>query len=78
MTNHRGFKISTAVRRKDGVRELTTKIDGHVLEVRTAIHPNRDAAVEMARQYVNESIMRPDAYTWTRDLTALQLYRKVR
>lgn len=77
MINHRGFKITTRVTRQDGVRKLTTKIDGYVFETRTAIHPNRDAAVESARVYINDSIMRPDAYTWTRDLTADQLARKV-
>lgn len=77
MINHRGFKITQAVRRQDGVRKLTIRIDGHVLGTWTAIHPNHDAAVESARAYINDSIMRPDAYYWTRDLTADQIARKV-
>lgn len=78
MMMYRGFKITATVKRTAdrGVRQLITKIDGHVLDVRTAIRPDPDAAVASARFYIDDSINRPDAYEWTRHLTAGQLARK--
>jgi len=72
---HKGFRITarnTIVR--GGVKGLVISIDGHVLDVRS--DRNREAAIAKAIPYVDASIERPGAYTWTRDLTAAQLARR--
>lgn len=72
---HKGFRITVRNTVTRVGKGLTVSIDGHVLDVRT--DRNRDAALADAARYVDASINRPDAYTWTRDLTPAQLERKL-
>lgn len=72
---HKGFKVTarnTVARHGKG---LDVRIDGHVFTVRA--DRNRPAALADAARYVDASIERPDAYIWTRDLTAAQLAAKL-
>lgn len=73
---HKGFKVTARnTIANGGIKGLTISIGGHVFTVRS--DRNRDAAFTDAALYIDESIKRPDAYTWTRDLTSAQLAERI-
>lgn len=75
MTNYRGFKVTARNNHaRSGEKQIVVKIDGHPFWSFTS---SREDAIADACLYIDASIERPHAYTWTRELSAAQLSARV-
>lgn len=80
MTSYRGFKISMRNKR-DYItgREVEVKIDQHYQWTYNALSSegaNREKILITVKRWIDASLERPDAYTWTSELTPAQLKRR--
>jgi hypothetical protein len=76
---HKGFKVTAkAVRTSHGCgKAFEVKIDGHYYWTPEGFGMTRDKALARAIPYIDAAIERPEAYNWTRELTAAQLAAKI-